>query len=539
MIRSTKMAVLLLSVLLLASSSVIADLGGRPVAAGATTQADGWIEVVEFPRLAAAGVSLPMSWYVHDLATFSETGIKWDTVPHAQDDAYRHTALSYFGKTSGESRGKNYAYIIAPSGAHFIYFKAYAISEGVTYWCDREYVINYERLINMGATESVQDSLGRTWATDGGTGGVGAGNWFVGGQAYADCSADIAGTDDDNLYCYQRVGLSNVHFYVGEGTYEASYEVELHFAELQDSALGDRVFDVFIEGEPVLTGLDIYREVGHKTAYVRTFSTVVRDTSLDVDFVGDSPLLCAVRVRGLGGTPQFQSHPAVQAELNDTFVVGESGNFHHNENIRVGHHIYDYDGGLQFQVNGPDQGSLIREAKLHVCAYDAGRADLHLMIYGEDTDDAPNFLGLYPLVPHRTLTDASVAWDIEQDWHADQWVWSPDIAPILQEIVDRPGWRSGNHIAVLILDDSDKGGYRDLCARDAGADKAAVLHIVYVPEQYVPTPTPTPTATATATPTPTLTATPTSTPTLTLTPTATPTHMPRYYWLAIPLLSKR
>ncbi len=81
-----------------------------------------------------------------------------------------------------------------------------------------------------------------------------------------------------------------------------------------------------------------------------------------------------------------------------------------------------------------------------------------------------------------------------------------------QEVVNRPDWRRGNALSLIIRDNSTDGAshYLDVKAYDLNAAFGAKLSVAY----YVPDATPTPTPTFT--PTPTLTYTPT--------PTHTPTH---------------
>jgi len=486
------------------------------------------VEPYDVPRIAAPGVNIPIAWAVTGLASVTETGIKWDTVTHAHDNNYSNDAPSGYATV-----GNNYANIIAPSEASEIFFKAYAVS-GATYWSSREYNVKYERLVNVG-----KDTWYGGWEPDRDWETEGYGYGHVGGDAYFGGGFDIQGTEDDWLYYRQRIGLSSYHFYVGQGTYEATYEVELHFAELQKTAAGQRQFNVFIEGEERLHDFDIFDEVGPKTACVRTFQATVRDDSLDIEFVGTAPLLCAVRARGLDGIPLFESYRPVEFNLDDTYVSDGSGNHHSSDFIRLGQGKYD--GGLRFSFLWPDHGSLVREARLHICTYAATGVDVHLTIYGEDTDHAADFLGTNPLVTHRPRTGASVPWAIKDYLPAGRWIWSPDIGDIIQEILDRPGWSSDNSLALLVIAEGDDTQYRDMYARDAGADTAAELYIYYVPAEYVPVPTPTtptPTLTATPTSTPTRTATPTHTATLTSTPTSTPTETPEGTLLFLPLVVK-
>ncbi|MFB9993280.1 NPCBM/NEW2 domain-containing protein [Deinococcus oregonensis] len=64
------------------------------------------------------------------------------------------------------------------------------------------------------------------------------------------------------------------------------YQVRLHFAELNKSAVGQRVFDVKVEDQTVLNGFDIFAEAGGLgRAVVKTFPARVSDGVLNLAFV--------------------------------------------------------------------------------------------------------------------------------------------------------------------------------------------------------------------------------------------------------------
>ncbi len=108
------------------------------------------------------------------------------------------------------------------------------------------------------------------------------------------------------------------------------------------------------------------------------------------------------------------------------------------------------------------------------------------------------------LHPHlRPRTSSSVRWLIETTVVAAKQ--SPDISPVIAEIVRQAGWQPGNNLAVLIDYSSASRHHIDWQAYDYLTSGAARLVVSYV---TTPTPTPTPTRTPTATPTPTRTAAP-------------------------------
>jgi hypothetical protein len=113
------------------------------------------------------------------------------------------------------------------------------------------------------------------------------------GAGTSDTSLGIANTEDDPLYQTERYGDPLTYSMpVDDGT----YEVTLQFAEIYHTSqtagagddagaageVGDRLFDVSIEGQQVLSDYDIYDEVGGLTATEQTFTVEVTDGTLNI-----------------------------------------------------------------------------------------------------------------------------------------------------------------------------------------------------------------------------------------------------------------
>jgi serine protease len=179
--------------------------------------------------------------------------------------------------------------------------------------------------------------------------------------------------------------------------------------------------------------------------------------------------------------------------------------------------------GLRFTRVALPEGARVVRASLEVNVF--GFDDPRLFVYAEDNDRAADFSRSPPL--ERELTTASVRWSASNI--GGGWQSSPDLAPIIQEVVSRPGWAPGDPIALILHNDGGQLRFRQW---DYGhGPYAARLHLVYTEESGTtasPTPTAPPTATASLTPTPTAPPTVTATPTRTITPTpsASPTRMP-------------
>jgi hypothetical protein len=113
--------------------------------------------------------------------------------------------------------------------------------------------------------------------------------------------------------------------------------------------------------------------------------------------------------------------------------------------------------GLRFRDIAIPQGATIDSAFITVHCHE-GKGAGHvciLNISGEAADSAVTF-DWTPPVTDRPRTSTSVEWSIEEEWIIWKPYSSPDLGEIIQEIVNRPGWKSGNAIA-LILEGQDQG----------------------------------------------------------------------------------
>ncbi len=120
----------------------------------------------------------------------------------------------------------------------------------------------------VAGTSPVTDAAGRVWSPDA--------RLADGGTTWTSTAA-IAGTTDDRLFQPERWGVRGYDVPVpGPG----SYRVTLNAAEVAFTAAGQRVFGVVAEGRQVLSGVDLVKAVGARTAYTASFTTTVTDGSL-------------------------------------------------------------------------------------------------------------------------------------------------------------------------------------------------------------------------------------------------------------------
>ncbi len=102
-----------------------------------------------------------------------------------------------------------------------------------------------------------------------------------------------------------------------------------------------------------------------------------------------------------------------------------------------------------------------------------------VLIEGEDVSDADTYTnGEVSGITSRPTTDANASWDVNA-WSVNENgadTRTPDIASIVEEIVARGDWSSGNAMAFVFTPSS---GDREMWKYRGDASKAAVLHIEY------------------------------------------------------------
>jgi hypothetical protein len=167
-------------------------------------------------------------------------------------------------------------------------------------------------------------------------------------------------------------------------------------------------------------------------------------------------------------------------------------------------------------VNVP-KGATINAAWLTFCASAVvSGATVVAKIRAQAEDDATQIpdAGTYT---GMTWTTQQVAWS-PAAWTGDAWYSSPDIKDVVQEVVDRAGWVSGNAMGFQVADNgSSNNAQRRPVAWDTDPAKAAWLNI-----NFTPPPTTT-TSTTPELPTTSTTPEPTTTPEATTTPEPPPT----------------
>lgn len=161
--------------------------------------------------------------------------------------------------------------------------------------------------INVGGRQST-DSDGKLWhgdqeyQTTTGWGYVDA----TGGSGTVDRrrddpALDVSSIMEEDIFATERWDMQRYRIEVPNGT----YDLVLSFAETFENidGPGQRVFDVSVEETPVVSGLDIFAEVGSKVAMTKLIKgVVVKDGDLSIEFTPgiESPIINGIEVLPAG-----------------------------------------------------------------------------------------------------------------------------------------------------------------------------------------------------------------------------------------------
>lgn len=131
--------------------------------------------------------------------------------------------------------------------------------------------------------------------------------------------------------------------------------------------------------------------------------------------------------------------------------------------------------GLRFNSLTIPQGATIAKAYIEFVADKASTTTSSLTVKGEATDNASTFTIKSKNISSRPKTLASVSWS-PAAWSAEIIYQTNDLKTIVQEIVNRTGWKSGYSMAFIITGTGTRTAesYEGL-----PSEKAPLLHVEY------------------------------------------------------------
>jgi hypothetical protein len=214
-------------------------------------------------------------------------------------------------------------------------------------------------------------------------------------------------------------------------------------------------------------------------ATTATFTTAglyqVRFAASDGELTGADTIGVAVQqLLGLGDFPvraaaddaEEQTNGLLSASVSDLELVFSGG----NQVV-----------GLRFPAVAIPSGVAITHAYIQFVSDGIQSEPTNLLLQGQADDNPGPFVAQLHNISGRPRTAASVSW-VPPPWtvmgEAGSNQRTADLTRVIQEIIGRPGWRSGNAIVVIV----SGSGHRTAKSYERDPAGVAVLHIEFEPQ---------------------------------------------------------
>jgi hypothetical protein len=181
---------------------------------------------------------------------------------------------------------------------------------------------------------------------------------------------------------------------------------------------------------------------------------------------------------GGGGTPPPTGDVRISASADDAEEAGSGSVALTSSDLEfVTDGSTTQNVGMRFTGLSIPAGATITRAYIQFVADESQSEATNLVFAAQASDSAPTFTTTAFNVSSRPRTAATTAWS-PAAWTAGQSGLdqrTPDLTPVVQEVVSRPGWASGNAMAFIV----SGSGHRTAVAFDGSAANAPVLHVEY------------------------------------------------------------
>ena len=229
--------------------------------------------------------------------------------------------------------------------------------------------------VNAGGSE-LQASDGPNWAADTQSAPSQYRNSHQGGvtehDLTFDTTASVPADTPDQLFVTERYdpGGGNEMQWDFPVTQGETYEVRLYLInQWNDSSnVGDRVYDVSLEGQTVLNDYDIIADVGHDTATVKSFTATADDGTLDIDFghvSGDNPMVYGIEIiqqSDGGNVPPTASFSASTTSGTTGQSISFEASGSNDPDGSVASYEWDFDGDGVTDATGPSVSHTFQSA---------------------------------------------------------------------------------------------------------------------------------------------------------------------------------
>lgn len=182
--------------------------------------------------------------------------------------------------------------------------------------------------------------------------------------------------------------------------------------------------------------------------------------------------------------PTIERQIAASSDDADQRLAG-GGYSHESQSLVIGKHWDVADDrfivGLRFTNITIPPGSTVTNATLGLYSwYKSSAANMPLMVCCEDNVNPPTFSESTD-VRSRDITLHKTSWNVAGlSWTDQAWNYSPNFSSAVQEVINKPGWVSGNSLVVFVYSDGgDDWNAHSAAAFDGSESTAPTLRIEY------------------------------------------------------------
>ena len=203
-----------------------------------------------------------------------------------------------------------------------------------------------------------------------------------------------------------------------------------------------------------------------------TVTLIVTDTGLNASVPATGVITLAPTS---GVTVTLERRTAASADDAEEFTNGTM--YLKSGDLELIHDASDQTVGMRWPALPIPTGATITAAWLQFAAKESQAEPTNLVIRAQASDNPPAFSLTARDLSSRARTSATATW-IPPAWavgEAGSNQRTPDVSAVLQEVVSRPGWVSGNALALIITGT----GHRTAHAWDGNKLAAPLLHIEY------------------------------------------------------------
>ncbi len=134
--------------------------------------------------------------------------------------------------------------------------------------------------------------------------------------------------------------------------------------------------------------------------------------------------------------------------------------------------------GLRFTNVALPRNATITSAKVQFYSAQGQWISMSVTITADATGNSAAFTATSK-PSQRSLTTATVKYTDNTNWSANTWYTSSDLSAVIQELVNRPDWSSGNSLSLILKGNGAAYARKFIKSFEGGAATAPKLVITY------------------------------------------------------------